>query len=456
MRMEIGRLKDKYRMKCSNSVFLSILLLIIVHGQSYAQWQRSNLPDSVRVNTIKINDSFIIAGTDGDGIFVSTDDGENWTSSNRGLQDTLIHTILILGNTIFAGTETGVSVSTDNGENWRSINSGLSGLGVWSLEVSAGTAGDTTIFAGSWSGVYSSTDRGEHWKITGVSNTAAPVHSIVVFDRYVYAATVGEGIFLSRDNGLTWWNFYVRPYADDYPIPVFAPIYSISLFSGLGTCILAGSIGSLYYGADTLFTADTSLAKRTKEAKPILCYVKRNDTLFTAVGGNLFKLSWGYVYIRIPGIPGFTPDRIIDSVVAYDAHRLEIPYLGDRTVYSLALNNAYIFAGTEDGIWRLSYPGTTTKVGRAQNVPAGFVLEQNYPNPFNPTTVVSYRLPVVSNVTLKVCDVLGRTVATLVDERQTAGSHALQFDAGDLPSGVYFYRFQAGSYSATKKLLLLK
>ena len=444
-------------MKCANSFVLTVFLLIILHGQSYGQWQRTNLPDSAKVNTIKMKDSFIIAGTDRDGIFVSTDGGENWTSSNKGLQDTLVHTILILGNTLFAGTETGVSVSTDNGENWRSINSGLSGLGVWSLEVSAGTAGDTTIFAGTWSGVYSSTDRGEHWKVTRLSNTAAPVHSIVVFDRYVYAATVGEGIFLSRDNGLTWWNFYVRPYADEYPIPVFAPIYSISSFAGLGkNCILAGSIGSLYYGVDTIFTADTSLAKRTREAKPILCYASRNDTLFTAVGGNLFKLYWIYSYIYSPGIPGIIPPRLIDSVPAYDARGLNIPYLGDRTVYSLALNNAYIFAGTEDGIWRLSYPGAITKVESPQDLPVGFSLEQNYPNPFNPSTAIGYRLPANSDVVLRVIDLLGREVATLVNQFQRAGTYEVKFDGSNVPSGVYFCRIQAGNYSATKKLLLLK
>ena len=138
--------------------------------------------------------------------------------------------------------------------------------------------------------------------------------------------------------------------------------------------------------------------------------------------------------------------------------RLNIPYLGNRAVYSLALNNAYIFAGTEDGIWRLSYPvpGTITGVESSQGVPAGFALEQNYPNPFNPTTAISYQLPVASNVKLIVYDVLGRPVATLVNERQAAGPHSVKFDAGGLPSGVYFYRLQAGSFVRTKKMILLQ
>ena len=86
----------------------------------------------------------------------------------------------------------------------------------------------------------------------------------------------------------------------------------------------------------------------------------------------------------------------------------------------------------------------------------GFALSQNYPNPFNPTTMIDYQLPINSHVVLKVFDVLGREVKTLVNGRQNAGNHAVAFDGSRLPSGVYFYRLQAGSYSSTKKLLLLK
>ncbi len=87
---------------------------------------------------------------------------------------------------------------------------------------------------------------------------------------------------------------------------------------------------------------------------------------------------------------------------------------------------------------------------------SGFSLDQNFPNPFNPTTVISYRLSAVSNAKLEVYDILGRTVRTLVDGRQSPGEHLVVFDAANLPSGVYFYRLQAGAFSRTRKLLLLK
>jgi hypothetical protein len=90
------------------------------------------------------------------------------------------------------------------------------------------------------------------------------------------------------------------------------------------------------------------------------------------------------------------------------------------------------------------------------SVVKGFELMQNYPNPFNPTTKISWQSPVSSWQTLKVYDVLGNEVATLVNEEKEAGYHSIDFNASELPSGVYFYQLKAGSFMETKKMMLLK
>jgi hypothetical protein len=93
-------------------------------------------------------------------------------------------------------------------------------------------------------------------------------------------------------------------------------------------------------------------------------------------------------------------------------------------------------------------------------IPSEFILYQNYPNPFNPNTVIGYQLPVIGDVTLKVFDVLGREVATLVDDYIDAGYHEVEFlPASSIQqpaSGIYFYQLRAGDYSETKKMLLLR
>ena len=98
------------------------------------------------------------------------------------------------------------------------------------------------------------------------------------------------------------------------------------------------------------------------------------------------------------------------------------------------------------------------------NIPTEFNLYQNYPNPFNPSTTISWQSPVSSHQTLKVYDVLGNEVATLVDEEKPAGSYEVTFDAAQLSSGIYFYQLRVGNPSTgsgqgfieTKKMILMK
>ena len=85
-----------------------------------------------------------------------------------------------------------------------------------------------------------------------------------------------------------------------------------------------------------------------------------------------------------------------------------------------------------------------------------FQLSDNYPNPFNPSTAISYEIPKRSEVSIKIYDITGRLVTTLVDDVKNAGKHTVTFRANNLSSGVYFYRLQAGSYSAVKRMMLLK
>ena len=103
------------------------------------------------------------------------------------------------------------------------------------------------------------------------------------------------------------------------------------------------------------------------------------------------------------------------------------------------------------------YIATGTSIDNDNNKIIGdYYLEQNYPNPFNPITQITFALPKASIVELKVFDILGQEISTLIKEEKSTGIYKINFNGSNLPSGVYFYRLQAGDFVETKKMILLK
>lgn len=108
------------------------------------------------------------------------------------------------------------------------------------------------------------------------------------------------------------------------------------------------------------------------------------------------------------------------------------------------------------GIFAVTYEPVTTSVARRAELPAVITLEQNYPNPFNPATRIAFTLPEAGATSVRVYDILGKEVATLIDARLDAGRHEVPFDASHLASGIYLYRLESGGTIQTRRMLLLK
>jgi hypothetical protein len=114
-----------------------------------------------------------------------------------------------------------------------------------------------------------------------------------------------------------------------------------------------------------------------------------------------------------------------------------------------------------DNVLGLAYCLTCIPIGIRNEtdgnaVPKEYALLQNYPNPFNPNTTIKYQVPELNFISLKVYDVLGSEIVTLVNEEKSIGNYEVEFDALKFPSGVYFYKIQAGSFIETKKMVLMK
>ena len=121
--------------------------------------------------------------------------------------------------------------------------------------------------------------------------------------------------------------------------------------------------------------------------------------------------------------------------------------------------NADIHPGINDNreyvyIDRIDIPDEV-EINKLKSV-SKFNLLQNYPNPFNPTTKIEYQIPEIGSVTMKIYDVLGRVIATLVNEEKSAGNYEVEFNGTGLASGIYFYQLKAGNYVKTKKMILIR
>ena len=153
--------------------------------------------------------------------------------------------------------------------------------------------------------------------------------------------------------------------------------------------------------------------------------------------------------------------RVFDLYVEHKLNMLDTFNAGDTVLIRFRL-----FADAEENGWgwaidNLEIQKHLTAVEEKNLAPSKFALLQNYPNPFNPSTTISYSIPTFNgkqslNVTLNVYNTLGQKVATLVNKAQAQGNYSVQFNANNLPSGVYFYRLRAGNFVATKKMVLLK
>lgn len=115
-----------------------------------------------------------------------------------------------------------------------------------------------------------------------------------------------------------------------------------------------------------------------------------------------------------------------------------------------------IASNTRPNLLIMWYPVSTAVKNTSTEIPKDFVLYQNYPNPFNPVTRISYDIPKSGYVIIKIFDLLGREISTLVNSNQGAGNYIIEFNASDLPAGLYFYKLECNGFSDTKKMILVK
>ncbi|HTY11823.1 MAG TPA: T9SS type A sorting domain-containing protein [Bacteroidota bacterium] len=428
----------KTRSLCS--LLFVIGFFVCSHG-AFAQW--NIIPDLRFTNIycfLAVNDSTVLAGGDNMVLMRSTNGGTSWTNiMGNGIS---VDTVLSLGEGlgyIFAGTFGVESFyrSSDLGNTWSVVNAGLPS----SAQLNAFTFVGGTLFAATEQGVYSSADSGKTWQ----SDTAGLALSQPGLDGWgmVGIAVAGGRLFTIKNFGGYVYSsqtdsIYWRPITPEYYNTGYA------MAAADTTVMIATQQGMYVYGGDTTWLQRNNGLPINDTTQVMRCLLATSDSLVFA------SLTSSSTTTAVQGL-------YVTSDIGKTWLRVNDTAFSGASVTAMTANTKYLYAGTRMGGWRIPMADVITAVSSDRpQFPGKYVLYQNYPNPFNPTTVISYALPASASVSLRVYDLLGREVQVLVDERQGAGEHAVTFNAGACASGVYFYRLQAGAFTQTKKLMILK
>ena len=406
-------------------------MLTVAASVCSAQWAKTSLSDRY-VYCFAVSGANLFAGVDS-GVFLSTNDGTSWTQI--GLPTSQVLALAVSGTNLFAGTfGDGVFLSTNSGISWLSVSSGLTNLFVHALLVSG-----LNLFAGTLAeaggGIFLSTNNGTSWAQVAFSPSvisfAVSGTNLLTGTRGSGRTCSGVGAFRSTDNGTTWTQTGLA--IGDVNSFATSPDGSGGTNLFAGTCAVTWGSG-VFLSTNNGTSWDSVNAGLTSRWVHALAVSGTN--LFAGGGGVFLSANNGTSWTAVN--TGLT----------------------ETSVSSLAVHGPSLFAGTSgSGVWRRPLSEMITSVEPATSEwPQSFSLEQNYPNPFNPSTEIRYSIPVgtYGHTALRVFDVLGREVATLVDGVQEAGFKSVQWDASGVASGVYLYRLEAGSFVATRKLVVLK
>ncbi|MCL5020278.1 MAG: T9SS type A sorting domain-containing protein [Bacteroidetes bacterium] len=397
------------------------------------------------------NSGELYVGT-GDGIFKPGAQPGTWRRASNGLLGGRVYGIDTVGNNvgIYAATSGGLFYTIDGGDSWA-IRSAR-----WTYDLAEGYNG--TLYAGTTSGILESTQGGSSWAApTSVGLPISTICSVLWSNGGLLAGTSNNGVFATTDGGDFWFQIGISSPIMFCTVNVLAQASTRLETNGYSYTLP----GAIYAGTDSagaFYTTDSgqnwthipSIA-----ARDVSCFL-----LPSAVQAE------GYPVVTRPLFAGAVDRGVFVSTDGGANWQTMNEGLADSSVASLAMDPAgFLYAATDSGVYKTSEVVTAVH-SSYKSSPGRFFLNQNYPNPFNPATDISYQLSAVSHVELRVYDLLGRHVETLVNRVQNPGSHTATFNGGRLSSGVYFYRIEivprletgkkVQPYTETRKMVLVK
>jgi len=412
-------------MKTTKQILLFVLLLFSV-TELKADWTLTPGVGTRYGNTLYTIGETIFAGTDS-GAYRSTNNGLNWTLINNGFQTTThrLYDFAYGNGKLWCATDgSGPYYSTNNGANWIREYS-YTMYNSYSIE-----ANNEYVYTSKGSSMYYTTNLGSNWAYTGGVNGFG---GLIFNGNTVYGLHENGGIFKSILGSTSWTsingNLLTNIQVHDLKfrnnklyIATETGAWSSTNEGANWTNINVFNYSSIFSSIEVL--NNNIIASTRNYNNPSL-----NKVYITADNGS----NWADITGTLP--------------ITYNNYIQEIAY-NSNYIFVILYNTGFVYRRPRSEIISVTPISTI--------VPDGYFLSQNYPNPFNPTTNINFSVPKSGLVKMAVYDINGREISELVNQVMTPGSYKVDFDGSNLSSGIYYYTLSSGEFVETKKMMLVK
>ncbi len=426
-------------------------------GKNWLEIKLNNDYDTYRVNYLKTDGEIVYINVSNNNLyasFKSFDNGKSWTPIDE-------YPYGPIGKKLFCklNDDYSISISKDKGITW--IKKETFFYKISNNPINAFTINGDNLFLAANNFKYKSNLKEISWQTFTIDrNTVA---SLLTPGSHKFKLSWDS--YATTDNGYTWNNLTIPMTSSIGVHGANGPtVYDFDECSS--QVILARSDGIYKYEGGVISgkLMHDIPAQSIATSFPYM-FISAKDGIYRSkdCGQTIEKVLQLDYYIRLTAynstvIGCYKPNGEI--WISFDnGNTWGKKFVGITDIIDLSVNEEYIFIATKYDIWKIPLNGLLTDAKeKDESLPVLFTLSQNYPNPFNPTTNIQYSIPQAGHVTLKVYDVLGNEVATLVNEYKQPGNYNSMFSAlrTSLSSGVYFYRLQSGSFTTTKKFVLMK
>jgi|GEM_PF-5738767 photosystem II stability/assembly factor-like uncharacterized protein len=420
---------------------------------------------SNHLTALTANSSFIFTGLFQMGVSRSATKGNDWVVKNSGLKTMTFSQMVSLDNDLYAcNTGAGIYYSHNNGSNWTDYNLDLTNLNVNSLAVDKD---NYIVYACTDEGVFYTSETNDVWTPANNGLTDLKILTMSVKGLKLYAGTYRTGFFRSTDGGKNW---------------NFANLSGRINQSALGTDVIYAAVasthgkplGSLKYSTDNGYTWTEIYSGsiiNTLIANGNDVYWGTTDGVFRSIdkGTGWTKVVSGITDTNITSLTYFN-NKIVAGTASGKVYisgnkgnswsSISSGALNNYAFTTLASNNNYLFGCMENNsIWKYTNSSSTlTEINNINSKIKNFELCQNLPNPFNPVTKIRFEIPdnYKGHVSLKIFDMLGKELETLVNTTNQSGVVEVFWDGSKYSSGAYFYKLETDEFTKVNRMILIK